>query len=73
MRGEEQDLHQTKTGLQASKIQMESFNNPKYKAILVDLEERLQIIEERLQRLREARYNAKKTVTNVNVFSNEGT
>ncbi len=72
LRAEELDLQQTKTGLQASKIQMESFNNPKYKSLLVDLEERLQIIEERLQKLREARYRAKHNVANVNIFSNEG-
>jgi hypothetical protein len=72
LREEEHDLLQTKTGLQASKIQMESFNNPKYKALLIDLEERLQIIEEKVQKIREARYAAKQNVANVNIFSHEG-
>lgn len=72
LKQEEGDLHKTKNSLVTSKIQMESFNNPKYKSILQDLGERLQIIEEKLQALREARYNRKIAISNCNHFSNEG-
>ncbi len=52
---------------------MESFNNPKYKGLLEDLTERLQVIEDKLQALREVRYSKKIAINNCNHFSNEGT
>lgn len=61
-----------KDGLMASKLQMESFRNPHYDGVIRDLEARIEIIEEKLQVLREKRIEVKQHCDNVNHFTDEG-
>lgn len=72
MRKQESDLQSRKTGLLTSKVQMESFQNAKYKALLKDLNDQLHNIEVALQLLREERYHLKQRTEVVNDFPNEG-
>jgi hypothetical protein len=72
MKKKENDLNSRKTGLLASKVQMESFQNAKYKALIRDLNEQLHNIEIALQLLREERYHLKQRTEIVNDYPNEG-
>lgn len=70
---EEVGLHKEKTALLASRLQMESFqNNVKYAAVIQDLNDRIQKVEDKLQVLREKRIEIKQTVPICNHFSDEG-
>ncbi len=72
IRSKENDLHSRKTGILTSKVQMESFQNAKYKALVKDLNEQLHQIEQALQLLREERYFLKQRSEIVNDYPNEG-
>jgi hypothetical protein len=72
IREKEEGLHKDKTSLLMSKIQMESFDNPKYKLLLADVTDQLLVIETSLQRLRESRINLKDGLDQVNRYSHEG-
>lgn len=70
---DEADLAKSRSGLLTSKIQMESFNNAsKYRSVLADIEAQLEMIDEKMQILREKRYFLKKGTQNCNHFTNEG-
>lgn len=72
IREKESGLHRDKTSLLTSKIQMEAFDNPKYKLLLADVTEQLRVIEHTLQTLREARIALKNSTEQCNRFTNEG-
>jgi hypothetical protein len=72
LRKAEVDLERMKTSLMSSKIQMESFKNSKYDAIIADLDDRLQVIEDKLQILRENHFYVKEKSSVVNKFTAEG-
>lgn len=69
----EKDFLRERNNLLSSRLQMKSFNDDaKYKDVLQDLDERLDVIEENLQVLREQRFEIKNILETVNKFSDEG-
>ncbi len=68
----EKVLESRKTGLMASKVQIESFRNEKHLAVLKDMTEQIDQVEGQLQKFRELRYSTKIHTAVKNEYSNEG-
>ena len=72
IREKEKVLDSRKTGLMASKVQIESFRNEKHLAVLKDLTEQIDQVEGELQKFRELRYSTKIHTAVKNEYTNEG-
>lgn len=72
VQADEEVLQRDKLSMTASRVQLESFQNVKYLPVIADLNARIDIVENKLQILRESRIKIKENVEYCNKFYNEG-